>query len=202
VASYVNAVGLQLYPLTGGPEASMQLLTLSRQILARRGVRKPIYNTEINYGVRSGALAGRPAANVSRSTESAYVARTYLLNAQRGVSRVYWYGWTNRGFGNTEMTYRSGITLTRPGRTFGIVRSWLLGTRPQGCTVDRAGTYTCVFRYVDGVRRAVWNPSRTVTYSAPRFSTSYRTLTNVKHSTRSGARIRVGREPILIRSTR
>lgn len=202
VGSYVDVVGLQLYPLKGGPEASMELLKTVRRTLAKRGVRKPIYNTEINYGMHTGRLAGRNAFNIARATEAAFVARTYLLNAGNKVSRVYWYGWTLRGPVNTEMTYRNGITLTPAGRSFGVVRSWLLGARPAGCTVDSARTYTCVFRYRNGVRRAVWNPSRTVPYTVGSYSTSYRTLNNVKRSTHRGAKIRVGKQPIIIWSTR
>lgn len=201
VASYVDVVSLQLYPLSGGPEGSMALLSTARQILARHNVRKPIYNTEINYGLIGGARAGARAANVTRSTERGYVARTYLLNAQRLVSRVYWYGWTSHGLVNTEMTTSNNITLTSPGARFGVVRSWILGTRPKGCTVS-AGTYVCRFTSSRGVLRAVWNPSRTVTYTVPAGSTSYRTLANVTHATKRGAHLRVGREPILVRSSR
>jgi hypothetical protein len=202
VAAYVDVVGLQLYPLKGGPEASMELLGLVRQILRNRAVRKPIYNTEINYGMHTGALAGRNAFNIARSTEEAYVARTYLLNAAARISRVYWYGWTLRGPVNTEMTYRNGVTLTGAGRTFGVMRLWLERTRPKGCTRDRAGTYTCVFTYKYGVRRAVWNPSRTVPYTVGSYATSYRTLDNVKRATHRGATLRVGKQPVLIRSAR
>ena len=82
------------------------------------------------------------------------------------------------------------------------MRFWLRGTRPKGCLRDNAGTYTCVFSYKYGVRRAVWNPTRTVPYTVGSYSTSFRTLDNVKRPTQRGATIRVGKQPILIRSAR
>jgi hypothetical protein len=52
VADYLNAVSLQLYPLPNGrPEDSLSILALDRKILAKYRVRKPIWNTEVNYGL-------------------------------------------------------------------------------------------------------------------------------------------------------
>ena len=68
VSRYVDALSFQLYPsATGAPESSMTLLRRVRLILARRSISKPIYNTEINYGLVGGPQAGAGAKKISTS---------------------------------------------------------------------------------------------------------------------------------------
>ena len=63
VATYLDVVSLNLYPLASQkPEASMTLLATTRSILRAAGVRKPIWNTEINYGLLGGGNAKTVAA--------------------------------------------------------------------------------------------------------------------------------------------
>lgn len=203
VASYVDAVSFQLYPdAAGSPEASMTLLTGVRKILARHGVQKPLYNTEVNYGLVGGPQAGAAAASISPERQAAYVARTYLLNAGSRVGRVYWYRWDSRGLFNTVMVLDDDATLTAAGRAFAVTRSWILGTRPAGCSRARNGTYTCTYAAGRSVRRAVWHPSRSVAVAAPPRTTSYVTLDGVSHPTRAGRKVTVGELPVLFRTTR
>ena len=74
-----------------GPERSLELLDAARGILARAGVAadKPIWDTEINYGLQG----GEPATPATPEQQQANVALTYLLNAAGGIGRVYWYAW-------------------------------------------------------------------------------------------------------------
>jgi len=66
VSSFVDALSFQLYPdATGSPEASMTLLRAVRVILARHRVAKPIWNTEVNYGLVGGPGAGAGAHGIS-----------------------------------------------------------------------------------------------------------------------------------------
>jgi hypothetical protein len=203
VSAYVDALSFQLYPLaTGSPEASMTLLAAVRKILAKRKVNKPIYNTEINYGLIGGPEAGATARPIAATRQVGYLARTYLLNAQNGVSRVYWYRWDSHGMVNTELVSADGSTLTEAGRSFAVVRSWLLGTRPAGCARDRKGTFTCTFRAGKSLRTAVWNPSRSLAVRAPKRVKSYATLDGTSHVTRQGRKVRVGEVPLLFSTNR
>jgi hypothetical protein len=199
----VDALSFQLYPLaTGTPEASMKLLAAVRAILAKRKVNKPIYNTEVNYGLVGGPEAGATARPIAPARQTGYLARTYLLNAQNRVSRVYWYRWDSHGMVNTELVTEDDSTLTEAGRSFAVVRSWLLGTRPAGCVPDRKGTFTCTFKAGKSLRTAVWNPSRSLAVRAPKRTKSYATLDGATHATRQGRKVRVGEQPVLFSLSR
>lgn len=202
VSSYVDALSFQLYPLaTGTPEDSMALLGKVKTVLKKNKILKPIYNTEVNYGLVGGAMTG-PQANaapISAAARDSNVARTYLLNAQNGVSRVYWYSWDLQGISNTPMVTSNGTTLTAAGRSLGVVRSWILGTKPAGCTKAKNGTYTCTFTAGKTVKRAVWKPTGAATkVVAPKKTSSYITLTGAKRSTKAGKKITVGALPVLL----
>ena len=112
----------------------MDLLAAARSVLNSEGVHKPIWNTEINYGLQIGG--GGTAPRSPRGRQAAYVARTYVLNAANGVKRVFWYSWDLQTLANTQLTYASG-SLTPAGTTYGVVRGWLLGSKISSCSKDR-----------------------------------------------------------------
>ena len=201
VAAYVDAVSLQLYPLaSGSPESSMAQLRKAKGILAKRRVTKPIWNTEVNYGLVGGT--GGSVPRLSNARQSAYVARTYVLNAANGVKRVYWYSWDLQGLANTRMTYADQHTVTPAGKAFGVVRSWLLNSRMVGCSRNRAGTYTCLISYASGKKRVYWNPSRNVYVRTAKSATWKQGVGGAKSRVRGGQRLRVGPSPVLVRSRR
>ncbi len=103
-AHWVDVVSLQLYPgPKERPEHSMALLAAARSVLTSEGVHKPIWNTEINYGLQIGG--GGTASKISTRRQAAYVARTYVLNAANGVKKVFWYSWDLQSLANTKLTY-------------------------------------------------------------------------------------------------
>ncbi|NHC14740.1 glycosyl hydrolase [Motilibacter deserti] len=197
----VDAIGLHLYPApTAGPEASIALLGQARRMLAARGISKPVWCTELNYGASFGP-AGSPPVGYSAARASAYVARAFVLAAQNGVARVFWYGWDTPGTSGIAMS-RGGVP-TRAATAYARVRSWLLGSRMDGCSVDRSGTYTCRMLLKDrSPARVMWNPERAVRVRTP---SSTRTTTPLSGTVtrESGARtLRVGGTPVLIRTAR
>lgn len=199
VASYVDVVALNLYPLPKQqPEASLKLLAASRTMLAAAGVHKPIWNTEINYGL----LGGGTARNISRAREAAYVARTLVLNASNNVKRMFWYAWDLQSLANTELTFTNDTSLTRAGTAYQLVRGWLVYTRSKGCVRDSRGTYTCTFAYSSGVKRIYWNPSRKVVVRAVKSARASVGLYGVQRPLSGGEAIGVGRAPVLVRSAR
>jgi hypothetical protein len=197
VADWVDVVSLQLYPLGDGePEDSMKLLAQMRATLARSGVSKPIWNTEVNYGLVGGT---DPVANLSPERQAANVARTYLLNAAAGVKRVYWYTWARMPFANTNVVEGDGVTTTAAGRAFRVVRSWMKGTRAQPCNKDAAGTYLCVLVHPTETRDVYWNPSHNV--RVPVVGTRVEHLDGESRAVPRGrTRIQVGASPVLVRS--
>jgi hypothetical protein len=194
VASYVDAVSVQLYPMaTGKPEDSMALLGVNRAILARHGVNKPIWNTEVNYG-----MTGKPVAPLSGSRQAAYVARTYLLNAANGVQRVYWYGWETQSIVNTRMVRSDLSSLTSAGTAFATVADWMRGARINSCPVSANGTYVCTLTKTGTTRHVYWNPSRTVKVVTSGSATAYHPVDGSRQALRGGSTITVGPVPVLV----
>jgi hypothetical protein len=197
VADWVDVVSLQLYPpAAGSPEDSMAILDADRTLLAKHSVTKPIWNTEVNYGL-TGSGTVRPLAP---ARQGAFVARTYLLNAAHDVGRVYWYAWDALGIANTAMVAADRATPTAAGRAFRRVRSWLNGTRVS-CDQDAAGTYTCLLSHSKETRRVYWNPRREVRISVT--ATRVERLDGSKRAVPEGrTRINVDYSPVLVSSPR
>ena len=128
----VDVVSLQLYPEAGlGPDRSGDLLFAARQTLDQLGVpkSKPIWNTEINYGLQGGV----PATPASPEEQQARVAMTYVFNAALGIGRAYWYSWDLHKIADTDLTEADNVTPTAAGRAFGTVQRWLLGSKVTSC---------------------------------------------------------------------
>jgi hypothetical protein len=228
VWKYVDAISLNLYPLdvypnpnptrAGTPEDSMALLKTARGILRNDGVpsSKPIWNTEINYGLRFGANGGKPADPIPKARQVAYVIRTFLLNAARGVKRVDWYAYDMdaRGdvgpLGNTLLTDpvdRAAGTLLAPGRAFTRVQGWMKGTligtaSKRPCIRDRHGTYTCTVRYASGKGRIYWNPYRTAKVRLVKSATKKFDEYGARSRAKGGTRLKVNYKPVLVKSRR
>ena len=226
VWSYVNALSFNLYPTdTHGsraatPEDSMALLQQVRKLLAADKVRSsvPIWNTEINYGMRTGSMGGHAAAPISNDLQVAYVIRTFLLNAAQGVRRVDWYAYDmgkvspemgGGPLGNTLLTDPSDQAsgaLTPAGVAFTRVQGWLkhgtlVGTRTKRpCIADRHGTYTCTIAYPKGMARVYWNPYGHGTVKVAASATTKVTEYGVRSKAKGGSRLRVGFSPVLVRS--
>jgi len=214
---FLDVISLNLYPLDrygsklGTPETSMSLLAKAKEDMQLRGVpvsgkrAKPIWNTEINYGLATGGTGA--STTLSSERQAAYVLRTYLLNAARGVRRVHWYVWDRPAIGNTKMLGADAATPTLAGKAFGLAQSWMLnGTlvgaskTAQPCAKDRAGTYTCVIAYAGGVKRVYWNPSRSVKLKAARDATFKVGVYGMRTAVKSGATLRVDYRPLMVRS--
>jgi hypothetical protein len=210
---YMDAISLNLYPKAfygtkaGTPEKSMALLAAARTQMRLRGVpdSKPIWNTEINYGLESGGTGGSSA--ISDGLQAAYVLRTYLLNAANGIQRVHWYAWDKPALGNTKMSFASTGGPTLAGKAFGLAQSWLSGGTLIGasrsakpCAKDSAGTYTCVIKYAGGVRRVYWNPTKKVKVTTVKSATYKMGVYGKKLTIKGGSRQSVDHRPLMVRS--
>ncbi len=215
----VNA--LSLYPMatygdrTGGPEDAVAMLGDVRHRLARAHVPAsvPLWATEINYGLPSGAPPGHlAAAPISQDRQAANVVRTYLLAAAAGISRVYWYryDWNELPaasgggtLGNTLLSDPADHAVVTPaGQALTTVERWLQGRlvgtdgrRP--CARDARGTYSCIVRYHGGTRTILWNPVHKV-----RVQVSGRVTSDERGRPRATTRtstLKVGYRPVLVR---
>ncbi len=221
VWTFYDATALSLYPRAtygdriGGPEDAMRLLAQSRKQLAAAGspASKPLWVTEINYGV-----TGNAVTPLSEKAQVANVMRTYLLGASRGVARLFWYRYdwgllpASRGggsLGNTLLSVPgSPDQVTAAGLAVGTVEAWLKGrlvttTGRTPCAKDSTGTYTCVVRYSGGTRTIMWNPDHSVRVPTPRGATSLQSSRGTTTTlTRARATMRVSYLPVMVSSPR
>ena len=210
----LDAISLNLYPLAryadgslGTPEKSMSILASTRVQLQLRGVpaSKPIWNTEINYGLATGGTGG--SSSITAERQAAYVLRTYLLNAANGIKRVHWYAWDRPDLGNTKLAVPGAGTPSLAGKAFGLAQAWMVGGTLRGasktakpCTKDRAGTYTCVITYPGGVRRVYWNPTKKVTVTTAKTATFVVGVYGKRTAIKGGSRKTVDYRPLMVRS--
>ena len=104
VADFVDVVSLQLYPdAKGTPETSMELLTAIRTMLTGHDVQKPIWNTEINYGLTGTEVDPAPERRAGRNVVAD-------LPPQRGQRR-------SAGSTGTAGTSRASSTRCSPSPT-------------------------------------------------------------------------------------
>jgi hypothetical protein len=198
---YVDVVNVHLYPdHTGTPETALSLLAQVKATLARNRVSKPIWNSEVNYGLPTGG-SGRAARPIADTIAAGYVARTYLLDAAAGVSRVHWYTWSNSSIFGINMTTPSG-TPTAAAKAFTVTRGWMVGARVVGCAPSKTGVYTCTLKYNRGYGKVMWAAKRSAAMRTPANTTAVLTLDGRTLKSRPGQRLVLGPQPVLIRTSR
>ncbi|MET0953165.1 MAG: hypothetical protein ABWX57_07745 [Aeromicrobium sp.] len=201
VHRFFDVANLSAYPMPRErPEDGLELTQWVRTTVGRLGFKGPVWATEINYG----ASGLQPTVRkIGPGLQAAYVVRTYVLHAAEGADRVYWWRWENHQTVNTLLQDGAG-NLSRAGRAYGLVREWLLGARPKGCSVTRNGLYTCVFKARDGMRRHVyWQRAGKVrTVVAPANAQTKTNTRGVSRPIKPGSRFRVGASPIMIEGQR
>jgi hypothetical protein len=221
VWTFYDVNALSLYPRdsvgsrTGGPEDAFALLQDVRRRLRHAGVpsRKPIWASEINYGLPVGVPGQQNAAPISERRQAANLLRTYLLGAARGLGRIYWFRYDmplHPGGGTTGNTLLSNpgnhTRVTAAGRAMRIAQRWLrgrlvsTGRHHHPCARNAHGTYTCTVRYRSGTRTIMWNPHRDVRVRVPQVSGRGA----VAGRSRAGHRstVHVGYRPVMVRSGR
>lgn len=235
VSKYVDAAAFSMYPLDrypvnprrpngrtrpATPEDSMRVLGQVKALLRQDKVRAslPIWNTEINYGMRSGSMGGHAAVHIPDALQVAYVIRTYLLNAAQGVRRVDWYSYDmgnvspemgDGPLGNTLLTDPSDQAaglLTPAGVAFTRVQGWLkgatlVGTRTkQPCIKDAHGTYACAITSPAGNARVYWNAYGKGRVRVPAWARTKTTELGATSPIDGASSLVVTGRPVLVRS--
>jgi hypothetical protein len=200
VADMVDVVSLQLYPeVEEGPERSLALLDAARGILARAGVAadKPIWDTEVNYGLQG----GEPATPATTEQQQANVALTYLLNAAGGIGRVYWYAWDLHTIADTDLVAADNVTPTPAGKAFATVRRWLEGSKVESCQ-HRQQVWQCALQTPTGTAAVYWAPrGNPVSVSTGFDASSAETLGQPATAIPlGGTTLQVGALPVLVAS--
>lgn len=201
VSSYVNVVSANLYPLANqGPENSMKLMRFAKKALPKAARSKPMWNTEINYGL----LGGPTATDIPAEQEAAFVARTIVLNAASPIKRMYWFKWGVGHIANTHLVDDDRKTLTRAGHTWNVVRSWVVKTNVKNCKVARKGRlkgmYTCTaVKGKKEVRRIYWKP-KGATVKLRTHKTTKRWSDMDGNVTTGRARLTISDNPVMVAS--
>lgn len=202
VAAYVDVVSVNPYPLPDqGPEASLPLIRVAKAALPKAAKRKPMWNTEINYGLAQGGSG--ESKDISAAKQAAFVGRTLLLNAGAGIRRVYWYTWGG-AIGNTRLVESDRVTLTRAGKAWQEVRTWLAGTDVKGCNKSGKGVYTCTARESRReVRRFYWKPTgKAASIRTHKTTTKWTNLAGNTTKKKGSFRLKVGQSPVMVTSRR
>ena len=197
---YADAINVHAYPRPeDGPEGAAALIRRAREVLAAKGVRLPVWNTEINYGHAVGGVGS--TRELSVRDQAAFVARTYLLGRSDRVARTYWYDWSYHPALSVRMTRPGSDQSAPPATAFVVTRAWLRG-RMAPCLVNRAGTRTCTVVYAKGRAVVTWNPRRVVTVTTPANTVHQQNVFGQTWPVGAGRRVRVGSSPMLFRTYR
>jgi polysaccharide biosynthesis protein PslG len=200
VGNLVDVVSLQLYPEVGkGPESTGPLLAEARRILGLQGVApdKPIWDTEINYGLQGGV----PTPPAPREQQEANVATTYLLNAADGVARVFWYSWDLHTIANTDLVQKDDVTPTPAGAAFAEVSRWMVGSRVDSCGAAPGGVWACALQTPRGPAQVYWASKGSGTVTAAFDARTAETLGQTPVGLPlGGTTLQVGTLPVLVTS--
>jgi hypothetical protein len=161
----VDAYSVHLYPMASGtPRDRTYLLGLMTTALRiAEAPRKPIWETEINYGITNPGT-GEAARSIPDAEIPGYVARTYLDSLRFGIARSYWYAWTPE-YRLLGIQMWHGYLATR---ALGTTRDWLVGATFSGCATtgvvvlcnfDRGGTPFYVAYTDDGATASIPAPA-------------------------------------------
>lgn len=156
----VDGYTVHSYPVaSAGPVQRAAELGQFKTLLALRGAPvKPIWDTELNYGL-AGLGEGRRA--IDDATGAAYIAQSFIQSIQYGIDVTNWYLWTgtrgNFDLLGVQLDPSTPISIT----TWNNLRGILNGARMTRC-VETGNVYACQF--TDGARgqfTLMWTASGT-----------------------------------------
>ena len=114
------------------------------------------------------------------------------------MKRVYWLLWGSVAELGISTLNADG-TLTKAGKAYGVVRSWLVNTRTMGCQVTK-GVYTCTVKSSTGERRIYWRVTGSSKVTVPSTATFKESMTGARTSIKGGTRLTVTKFPVMVGS--
>jgi hypothetical protein len=156
----VDGYTVHSYPVANaGPVERVSELGKFKTMLALRGAPvKPIWDTELNYGL---AGLGQPVRPIDDATGAAYIAQSFIQSIQYGIDVTYWYLWTG-----TRGTYSLlGVQLDpatpMSNAVWNNLRGILNGARMTRCA-ESGNVYSCQFAPASGAPfTMIWTASGT-----------------------------------------
>lgn len=138
----VDGYAVHAYPdADGTPSDVADFVAQYKAYLAIAGAPvRPIYNTELNYG-----LAGpgdKPHRDMNAEQSAGWLARTFIDSVRLGIEETHWFAWTPKYYG------QYGIQLTptsdASGEAWRTTYAWLVGATFQSCR-EPEGAVICAF---------------------------------------------------------
>lgn len=126
----VDGYTVHSYPsANGGPaDRIANLAQFKSMLVAHRAPVKPIYDTEMNYGL---AGMGEGKVDVPERRGAAFLSQSYIQTAQYGVDGLYWYVWSPDGDPTVGIQFTNGTPEMKA--AWNKSRGWLIGSRIQRC---------------------------------------------------------------------
>ena len=90
-----------------------------------------------------------------------------LVNWLMGVERTYWYAWDNHNWSTLDLTTASGNQMTAVGRSYGVIRHWMLGSILHSCSRERSGVWICQFDQKESKSWILWSAGGPIQFSVP-----------------------------------
>jgi hypothetical protein len=127
--------------------------------------------------------------------QAAFLVRHYMLHLSRNVQRYYWYAWDD-----TWGTLWNSSGVLKTGVAYQQAYNWLVGaTLSQACSADANSTWTCGITRPGGYQGlVVWNPSTSVSFTAPSQYTQARDIYGGTTAVASSGVVNVDFKPVLL----
>ncbi len=145
----IDGYTVHSYPVaSGGPVDRVQQLAQFKTLLALRGAPvKPIYDTELNYGLAGLGEGRRP---IDDATGAAYITQSFIQSIQYGVDSTFWYLWTGtRGYFDL-LGVQLDPSTPISNAAWNNLRGMVSGQRLTRC-IDSGNVYACQFDSGSGV---------------------------------------------------
>ena len=124
-----------------GRERVQELGPFNTMLALRGAPVKPIWDTELNYGL---AGLGEGVRRIDDATGAAYIAQSYIQSIQYGIDTTFWYLWTGtRGYYDLLGVQLDPSTPISNG-AWNNLRALLEGTRMTRC-VESGNIFMCQF---------------------------------------------------------
>ena len=116
------------------PEAVVSEIAAIRSALLNTSAEtKPLWNDQPLWTL---------PANLSDADQSAYVARSLVLNASFGISRLSWYAW-DADEGTALRLTDNNAQPTPAAAAYGVMEGWLSGAAINGCSANPQQLWSC-----------------------------------------------------------
>ena len=189
--TYADIIAFHGY-VNSSPENIDSLAQKMRDTMNANGQSgKQLWDTEASW-------SGSDSCSTSicdQDQQAAFLVRHYMLHLSRGVDRYLWYAWED----NWGTLWDSTNGVHKPGIAYKNVYNWLVGaTLSQACSASN-GTWTCGITRPNGYQGlVVWNPSASVSYTAPSQYKQYRDIYGATVTMPTNGIITVNYKPVLL----